>query len=81
MKWDLKSINSLRSAAQWIRKGSSAQIVLVIRPQDVAVSVDPAMQAMQAITAIRNELPQLLQYLLSTHGAAKSATNPEAEDP
>jgi hypothetical protein len=79
-KWDLKSINSLRSAAEWIRKGSEARVVLVIRRQDIAVSVEPGQAPMETVTLIRNELPYLLDHLLK-QGAPKQAANLDAEDP
>ena len=39
--WDLTSLNSLKSAAEWIRSGSGALLVLVVRADDVAFAVDP----------------------------------------
>ena len=38
--WDLMSRRSLESAAEWIRKGSGALLVLVVRAEDVAFALD-----------------------------------------
>ena len=38
--WDLTSRRSLESAAEWIRKGSGALLVLVVRAEDVAFALD-----------------------------------------
>lgn len=40
-KWDITSLHSLEGAAEWIRKGSGALLVLVVRAEDVAFAVDP----------------------------------------
>ena len=71
-KWDLASLNSLRSAAKWIRGGSDALLVLVIRPNDVAFDVDPKLAPMEAIKTVRDELPALLQHLIDERAKKKS---------
>lgn len=67
--WDLTSTRSLSAAARWIRKGSDALLVLVIRPDDVAFDADPRLAPMDAINTVRDELPSLLQHLI--HERAK----------
>ena len=85
--WDLKSRNSLESAASWIGKGSEASIVLVVRPADVAVYIDPKLQPYDAIKGIRDTLPGLLQHLIDQRARKaakpqkKPPVNPDAEDP
>ncbi len=69
--WDLTSVNSLAGAAKWIRKGSNALLVLVVRPNDVAFDVDPALAPMDAINTVRNELPELLQQLIDQRAKGK----------
>ena len=73
-KWDLTSLNSLSSAAEWIRKGSDAELVLVIRKADAAFSIAPELQPLDAVTAVRDELPRLLQHLIDQRakGAEKN---------
>jgi hypothetical protein len=78
--WDLASVHSLEAAAKWIRKNSGAQLVLVIRPRDAVVAIEPGMQPMQAITTVRNELPALLDFLIKRNGA-RGGNNSDAEDP
>jgi hypothetical protein len=81
--WDLTSTHSLEGAAKWIGGNAKAAIVLVVRPQDVAVWTDPALQPFDAVKMIRDELPQLLQHLINMR-AVKSkpkTANPDAEDP
>lgn len=65
-KWD----HSLEGAAQWIRKRSDALLVLVIRPNDVAFAVDPRLAPVDAIAAVCEEMPGLLQHLIQ-RGAGK----------
>lgn len=62
-KWDLTSSNSLWSAAEWIRKSSSALFVLVVRVDDMAFSVDGQLQPSDAVTMVQDELPALLDML------------------
>ena len=70
-KWDLTSTHSLEGAAGWIRKGSGASLVLVIRAQDVACSVDEGLEPLDVVTMVRNELPQLLQHLIDQRARRK----------
>jgi hypothetical protein len=83
--WDLTSAHSLEGAAGWIGKNAGASLVLVVRPKDVAVWIDDKLQPYEAITAIRNELPQLLQHLIDVRAGKvqkkKAPANPDAEDP
>jgi hypothetical protein len=78
--WDLTSANSLAGAARWVRKQSGALLVLVIRRRDAAIATEPGMAPMKAIDLIRNELPQLLEYLIKQQGV-RTGNNPDAEDP
>lgn len=39
--WDLTSLHSCEGGAEWIRKNAGALLVLVVRPEDVAVALDP----------------------------------------
>jgi hypothetical protein len=78
--WDLRSVNSLEAAAKWIRTNGGAHLVLVIRPHDAVVAIEPGMQPMQAISMIRNELPALLNFLIKRNGA-RGGSNPDAEEP
>lgn len=70
-KWDLTSTHSLQGAAGWIRKNSGARLVLVIRAQDVACSVDEGLEPLDAIQTVRDELPQLLQHLIDQRAQRK----------
>jgi hypothetical protein len=86
-KWDLSQSAEVQGAAGWIRSASGAALVLVIRDRDVACSIDPKLQPMDAITVIRDELPSLLQYLITRRAQKiakakqKHPVNPDAEDP
>jgi hypothetical protein len=64
-KWDLTSIHSLASAADWIRKQSDGLVVLVIRPEDFAFSVDPAVSPGDAIALVKEELGDVLAELMA----------------
>jgi hypothetical protein len=58
-QWDLTSTHSLEGAAEWIRKQSSALLVLVVRPADVAFAVDPAIRLLDALTMVEVAMPEL----------------------
>ena len=56
--WDLTSLHSLESAAEWIRKGSGALLVLVVRPNDIAFAVHPEVRPKDAIEMVELVLPE-----------------------
>jgi hypothetical protein len=57
--WDLTSKHSLDSAAEWIRKGSGAIFVLVIRGEDMICAVDPTVRPQDITAMIDQVLPEL----------------------
>lgn len=63
-KWDLKSHSSVMGAAKWLRKGSEAQVVLILRAEDWAVDADPALLPQDVVNAVRDVLPPLYQAML-----------------
>jgi len=70
-QWDLTSTNSVRGAAEWLRKRSDALFVLIVRPNDVVIDHDPRMEPMDIINTLRNEMPALLQYLIDQRAKRK----------
>jgi len=57
--WDLTSKRSLDSCAEWVRKGSGAILVLVIRGEDMSFAVDGRLRPLDAITMVELVLPEL----------------------
>ena len=57
--WDLTSLHSLDSAVEWVRKGSGALLVLVVRAEDVAFAVDPAIAAKDAAALVEAAMPEV----------------------
>lgn len=69
--WDLTSLHSLEGAAEWIRKNAGAQLVLVVRPGDVAFAVDPAISPGDAKQLVVNELDAVVEHLAQQRMAAR----------
>jgi hypothetical protein len=63
-KWDLTSPRSLAAAAEWLRKGSDALVVLVIRKDDWAEAHDLALGPMEVRDTVRDTLPPMLDVML-----------------
>ena len=61
--WDLTSLRSLDAAAEWIRSGSAACLVLVVRGEDVAFAVDPAIRPADALTMVEVAMPEVVARL------------------
>ena len=57
--WDLTSTHSLEGAAEWVRKKSGALLVMVIRPEDAAFALDPAVRASDAMGMIEAAAPEM----------------------
>ncbi|MGC1780885.1 MAG: hypothetical protein WA708_00025 [Acidobacteriaceae bacterium] len=57
--WDLTSTHAVEGAAEWIRKKSGARLVLVVRGEDVAFAVDPALRCAEAMTMVEVAMPEL----------------------
>ena len=55
--WDLTSIRSLEAAAEWLRKKAGAQLVIVVRPGDVAFALDPQIKPADAVTMVEVAMP------------------------
>ena len=62
-KWDLTSTHAMGAAAEWLRKRGDAVVVVVIRANDVAFSVDPRCTPLDAVHLLQAELPALLRQL------------------
>jgi hypothetical protein len=69
--WDLTSGRSLDAAAEWLRKGSDACLVLVVRGEDVAFAVDAAIKPADALTMVEIAMPELSQKLEEQRERAK----------
>lgn len=69
--WDLTSLHSLEGAAEWIRKNAGAQLVLVIRPGDVAFAVDAQIAPRDARALVETELDAVVEHLLQQRMIAR----------
>jgi hypothetical protein len=72
--WDLTSLHSLKGAAEWIRKRANAQLVLVVRPEDLAFAVDPQIAPRAARELVELVMPDVQIYLDKRRAAEKDAT-------
>jgi hypothetical protein len=63
-QWNLTSTHSLEGAAAWIRKGSGAMVVLVIREGDWVVDADPALLPQEVCEAVRGVMAPLYDMIL-----------------
>ncbi len=70
--WDLTSLRSLESAAEWIRKGSGGLLVLVVRAEDVAFAVDPEIAPADAVTMVETVMPEAMRRLEDVRLEAKA---------
>lgn len=59
--WDLTSRHSLEGAAEWVRKKSGALLVLVVRGEDVAFALDPAIRLADAGAMVEAAMPELVE--------------------
>lgn len=69
--WDLTSLHSLQGGAEWIRKNTGAQLVLVVRPGDVAFAVDPNIAPKDARQLVEAELDAVVEYLVQQRMIAR----------
>ena len=69
--WDLTSLHSLQGAAEWIRKNAGAQLVLVVRPGDVAFAVDSGIAPRDAKQLVEAELDRVVEHLVQQRMAAR----------
>ena len=70
-KWDLTTTSGMSRAAAWLRKGGDAVVVVVIRAEDVAFSVDPRVAPRDAIELLKQELPALMEHLQTDRAKKK----------
>jgi hypothetical protein len=77
--WDLTSRHSMESAAEWIRKKGAAQVVLVIRPDDVAFAVDPQIAPKAARELVELIMPEVQVYLDQKRAAERDAAAEKAK--
>ena len=71
--WDLTSLHSLDSAAEWIRKKSGAPLVLLVRPEDIAFAVDGKIAPSAAREMVEYVMPDVQVQLDMQRAAAKDA--------
>lgn len=69
--WDLTSLSSLQSAAEWIRKGSGGLLVLVVRAEDIAFAVDPQIAPADAKDMVEFVMPSVQAQLEQQRMAAR----------
>lgn len=70
--WDLTSLHSLDAGAEWLRNRAGALLVLVVRADDVAVAVDPAIAPRDAAAMVEAAMPEIHARLESDRQAAKA---------
>ena len=78
--WDLTSLHSLQGGAEWIRKNAGAQVVLVVRPGDVAFAVDPMIAPADARLLVENELESMQRQLSEMRLEARAKAKAKAKD-
>jgi hypothetical protein len=79
MKWDLTSKNSLDACAEWVRSGSDALLVLVVRPNDFSFAVHKEIAPHDAADMVESMLQDLALQLASERNAAREAAKAKAE--
>jgi hypothetical protein len=57
--WDLQSLRSLDAAAEWLRTRAGGVLVLVVRGEDVAFAVDPAVSPGSAREMVELVMPEV----------------------
>lgn len=60
-KWDLTSRNSLAAAAEWLRSGSKAIAVIVVRGEDTVMAVHEDAAPHDAAETVRDLLPAMAE--------------------
>lgn len=81
VKWDLSTPEGMQQAAGWMRNRGGALMVLAITPRNVVCSIDPKLEPLEAVTLLRNELPQLLQFLINRRARKKGQQDAGTEFP
>ena len=77
--WDLTSIRSLEAACEWLRKKAGAQLVIVVRPGDVAFALDPQIKPADAVTMVEVAMPDGMREMEERRLEAKSKEESEGE--
>lgn len=63
-KWDLTSTHSLEAYGEYVRKAADALIVVIIRPEDAVLAVDPLIDVMDVHDRLwEKDMPKLLGSL------------------
>ena len=78
-KWDLASPRSLDAAAEWLRAQAGAQLVLVIRPGDVAFALHPLIAPSDAVAMVEVALPDGMRELEARRLEAKAKKKPKTK--
>lgn len=77
--WDLTILHSLESAAEWIRKGSGALLVLVVRAEDIAFAVDGQVAPADSKDMVEFVMPRVVERLIQQRNEAMAARDQAAE--
>lgn len=70
-EWDLTSTSSVAAAAEWMRKKAGAQLVLVVRPGDIAFAVDPQIAPTAAREMVELVMPDVQVQLDQARAMAR----------
>ena len=69
--WDLTSKRSLDAAAEWVRSGSGAILVLVIRGEDMSFALDKAVSPASAVAMVDLVMPEVEAQLIEERARAR----------
>jgi hypothetical protein len=70
-KRDMTALHAVEGLAEWIRKGSGALLVLVVRSEDAVVAVDPLIAPGDALTMVEVAMPEAMARLNEVRHEAK----------
>jgi hypothetical protein len=75
--WDLTSNNSLQAAAGWILRKSEAMLVVIIRPDDMAISAHGLLAPKDSTALLEDRMPELHERLQAERVKAREAAERE----
>lgn len=75
--WDLTSTNSLQAACALLLRKSGALLVVIVRPDDMAISAHAFLAPKDSTALIEDRMPELHERLQSERVKAREAAERE----